>query len=123
MVERHLAHNHSFQVFIITQVDPPVWAKHLNNTYFIRAGVVPNDPADFTRNSYGQKTLNTVFNELHHDNIEMLRLVNVERGTNLWEILHFMNYDNLLLKVQQLHVAMYIGMVMVTDLQMHSLLV
>ena len=109
MVERHLAYNHSFQVFIISPEELPIWAKQINNTFSIKASLVPNDPADFSRNSYGQKTLNTLLKELRHNRIDILRLVNLEKGVNMWELLHFMNYDNILLNVQQLHVAMYIG--------------
>ena len=107
-VEKALASNYSFQVYIIAPDKVPQ-VQYTNSTYVVQTILVPNDYAAFSRNSYGQQTINTVMNNLGHTHINILRLSHTMNNVQLWEILHFMINDNLLLNVQQLHIAMYIG--------------
>ena len=60
LVERDLALNHSVDVVIITHDRVPSYLHHLNNTRIVHTVLVPNDPADFSRNLYGQQTINDV---------------------------------------------------------------
>lgn len=107
-MERMLAVNYSFQVYVATRDPVPQIFKSTNNTHVIETVIVPNDYADFSRNSYGQQTLNTLLKEKGHKHLDLLRLASTSSSVHLWEILHFMIYDNLLLDVKQLHIAMYI---------------
>ena len=81
----------------------------MNHTHAFKTDIVPNDPADFSRNSYGQQTANNFMLSLQHKHIDILKIEYTAEKAPLWEILHFMTLDNLLLKVHQLHIALYIG--------------
>ena len=108
-MERMLAVNYSFDVNIISHDPVSSGVRQTNNTHVIDTVLVPNDYADFSRNSYGQQTLNSVLKERGHTHIDLLRLASTSNNIQMWEILHFMTLDNLLLNVKQLHIAMYIG--------------
>lgn len=74
--------------------------------------VVANDPADFSRNSYSQRTLNDLLDSNGHSNnrIDLLRLVGADRDVvQMWELVHYLINDNVLRHVQQLHLMVYIG--------------
>jgi len=109
LVERELALNHSFEVLLITHEKIRASAAHVNNTHVIQTVLVPNDPADFSRNLYGQQTFNDLLRSLGHQQLDLLRLGSMANPQQMWELLHFMIEDNLLLNVQQLHITMYIG--------------
>lgn len=109
MVEKNLALNNSFEVFLINNVDVPYSVKHTNHTHIVKTVITANDPADFSRNSYGQQTVNTLLKSLGHTHIDLLRLENVADSVHMWELVHYMTADNLFLTVQELHLAMYIG--------------
>ena len=108
-VERHLALNHSFNVFIVSHAGLPPVVRYTNHTRTLQATIVPNDPADFSRNSFDQKTINTLFQEMNFGHIDLLRLANLAENVNMWELVHYMTADNLFLDVHQLHLAVYIG--------------
>ena len=108
-MERMLALNYSVQVYIITHDSVPYLVTQTNNTHVIDTVIVPNDYADFSRNSYGQTTLNSLMKDQGHTYIDLLRLASTSNNVQIWELLHFMISDNLLLNVKQLHIAMYIG--------------
>lgn len=107
-MEKSLASNYSFHVYVISPEKVPQ-VQYINNTHVVETFLVPNDYADFSRNSYGQQTINTVLTNLGHDHLAILRLANLPSNIQMWELLHFMIYDKLLLKVNQLQIAMYIG--------------
>lgn len=74
--------------------------------------VVANDPADFSRNSYSQRTLNDLLDSNSHTDyrIDLLRLVSADRNVvQMWELVHYLTNDNVLFHVQQLHLTVYIG--------------
>ena len=102
-----LALNFSYNVFIISDRITRPLLQFTNNTYVIATTITANDPADFSRNSYGQRTVNDVMKSLHHDRLDLLRVEG--SGSAMWEVLHHMINDNLLLHVKQLHVTMRIG--------------
>ena len=106
-IERMLALNFSYNVFIISDRITRPLLQLSNNTYVIATTVTANDPADFSRNSYGQRTINDVMKSLHHDRLDLLRFEG--SGSAMWEVLHHMINDNLLMHVKQLHVTMRIG--------------
>lgn len=107
-MEKALALNYSVKVYL---AGPEEHAnmEHMNNTQVIKTVITANDFADFSRNSYGQQTINNLMLWLGHDHIDILRIAHTVSSVQTWELLHFLIYDNLLLKVKQLHVAMYIG--------------
>ena len=108
-VERHLALNNSFNVLIVSHLPLPYAAQHTNHTRTLQATIVPNDPADFSRNSYHQETINTLLQDMNFGTIDLLRLANLADNVNMWEMVHYMAADNLFLDVRQLHLAVYIG--------------
>ncbi|ELT94541.1 hypothetical protein CAPTEDRAFT_205016 [Capitella teleta] len=105
-VERYLAANCSFTLLLVSA--PPQVFPAINRTHHLQINIVPNDPADYARNSYDQMTLNTLLQRYGIPNIDLLRMAQTANGVHMWELLHFMIRDNLLLHVQQFHVAMYI---------------
>ncbi len=107
--EKVLAQNYSFQVYIISHHDVPKRIQKLNNTHVMKAIVTPNDYADFSRNSYGQQTLNDIMHMLGHTHLNLLRIAETAGSVQAWELLHFMINDNLLLNVHHLQLTMYIG--------------
>ena len=107
--ERSMALNHSFHVYFVASKSLPANVRLVNNTHYIHTQLVPNDFADFSRNSYGQQTINDLMHTLGHKHIDILRLSGTASNVQMWELLHFMIYDNLLLNVEQLHISMYIG--------------
>ena len=108
-MERMLAVNYSFEINIVTHDPVPAYVRQTNNTHVIDTVLVPNDYADFSRNSYGQQTMNSVLKDQGHSHVDLLRLASTSNNVQIWEILHFMTQDNLLLNVKQLHLAVYIG--------------
>ena len=46
----------------------------LPNTTTYKAEVVPNDPADFGRNSYHMMTINSILNTLSHRHVDVLKV-------------------------------------------------
>ena len=104
-----LALNLSFQVYAISHRDLPFSLRDTNNTHVVKTTLVPNDYADFSRNSYGQQTINDLMLNLKHSKIDVLKLEAIKRDHEMWEMLHFMTNDNVLLNVDQLHIAVYIG--------------
>lgn len=108
-LEKYLAHNYSYQMIIITNFDQ---AEHefsgLNSTSVLKTFLVANDNHDFSRNSYGQMTFNTILDMYKHPQIDILKLDQPSQEVQLWEIIHFMNKDLALLHVKQLHIVISI---------------
>ena len=112
-MERDLAQNYSFDAYLISRDKLPHHISSVNNTHVINTVLVPNDPADVSRNLYGQKTINDIMRNLghlkHHRRIDLVKLASTVNPAHMWEVLHFMIEDNLLVNIRQLHIAMYIG--------------
>jgi len=137
-LERSLALNHSFEVYVVAR-HPHVarLLQHVNNTHVIRTSVVANDPADFARNSFAQRTLNDVLMEQGHRgaeqrNIDLLRIVGADadggstadlvyflvvdgvlknvRQLSTADLVYFLVVDGVLKNVRQLHLTVYIGL-------------
>lgn len=105
-VSRDLAANHSYTVYMVSHKPIPKDTAHFNNTHAIHSTIVPNDPADFSRNLYGQQTLNDLMSTLSHDRVSLLRLGSLGTHINMWEILHYAIQDHLLVGIQQLHLVL-----------------
>ena len=108
-IEKMLALNYSYNVFVISDRRVPDSVHHTNNTYVITTAITANDPADFSRNSYGQRTVNDVMKSLHHARLDIVRLESLGSDSSMWEVLHHMILDNVLVQVKQLHITMRIG--------------
>ena len=70
---------------------------------FYTSVIVPNDPADFARNSFDSQTLNAVMRHLHHENIHVLKFDTFVDSVQSFEVLRFLIDDSLLQSVQELH--------------------
>lgn len=108
--ERLLVKNLSFNLFLICH-KPVYYEGTLNHTFVIKTIVVPNDPSDFTRNSYETQTLNDIMLNLRHQHIDILKIEHVMDEINTHEILYYLVKDDLLRKVDQLHIALHIDKV------------
>ena len=80
-----------------------------NKTHTYKTSIVPNDPADFGRNSYQSSTLNSIFESLKHSSIDILKIETLVDRFHSHEVLYFMVKDGLLKKVRQLHFTIYVG--------------
>jgi len=112
-LERTLALNHSFEVNIVTSQSVPRSLQYVNNTHVIHTTIVANDPADFSRNSFVQRTLNDLLAAQEHGatKIDLLRLVGTDGdAVSMSDLVHFLVADNVLKHVQQLHLTVYIGL-------------
>jgi len=112
-LERTLALNHSFEVNIVTRHPVARSLQYVNNTHVIRTTIVANDPADFSRNSFSQRTLNDLLAAQGHGatRIDLLRLVSTDSDTvSMSDLVHFLVADGVLKHVQQLHLSVYIGL-------------
>ena len=108
-MEKTLALNYSFQVYIISHHETPTNVQQTNNTHAIKTVITPNDYADFSRNSYGQQTLNDLMTNLGHKHLNLLRIAETAGSVQMWELLHFMINDNILMNIHQLQLAITIG--------------
>lgn len=112
-LERTLALNHSFEAYVVTRQSVARSLRYVNNTHVIRTSIVANDPADFSRNSYVQRTLNDLLAAQGHSatSIDLLRLVGTDSDTvSMSDLVHFLVADGVLKHVQQLHLTLYIGL-------------
>lgn len=111
-LERTLALNHSFETYIVTRQSVARSLHYVNNTHVIRTTIVANDPADFSRNSFAQRTLNDLLAVQGHGaaSIDLLRLVGTDGDTvSMSDLVHFLVADGVLKNVNQLHLTVYIG--------------
>lgn len=110
-LERNLALNYSFSMFIVTRSLTSA-LRGVNGTHVVRTTIVANDPADYSRNSFIQRTLNDLLAAHGHDkvHIDLLRLIAPDDSSavQMWELVHFLIHDNVLRHVQQLHLMVYI---------------
>jgi len=111
-LERTLALNHSFETYIVTRQSVARSLRYVNNTHVVRTTIVANDPADFSRNSFAQRTLNDLLAVQGHGaaSIDLLRLVGTDSDTvSMSDLVHFLVADGVLKHVNQLHLTVYIG--------------
>ena len=111
-LERTLATNHSFEVVVVTRQPIPRSVHLTNGTRVLRTTIVANDPADFSRNSFAQRTLNDLLAAQGHSaaRIDLLRLVGADTdAVSMSDLVHFLVADGVLKHVRQLHLTVYIG--------------
>jgi len=116
-LERTLALNHTFEVNVVTPQPVARSLNYINNTHVIRTTIVANDPADFSRNSFAQRTLNDLLAAQGHSaaRIHLLRLVGTDSDiVSMSDVVHFLVADSVLKHVQQLHLSVYIGLCLLT---------
>ncbi|KAK6181765.1 hypothetical protein SNE40_009554 [Patella caerulea] len=99
-----LSRNLSFQQFIFLHKSVPPLLNKINGTHIYKTIIVPNDPADFGRNSFDTQTLNNVMDNLHHDKIDILKIESLFDMTESHELLFYLVKDKILSKVKQLHI-------------------
>ena len=79
------------------------------NTTIYHTAIVPNDPADFGRNSFDMQTVNSIMSLLHHRHVDILKLESLQDMAHSYEVLYFMVKDGILSRFHQLHIMMEIG--------------
>lgn len=112
-LERVLSQNFSYTVNVFHNEPLTLDFLHAtrNKTHTYKTSIVPNDPADFGRNSYQSSTLNSIFESLKHSSIDILKIESLPDHAHSHEVLYFMVKDHLLKKVRQLHLALYVDKV------------
>lgn len=110
-LERILSQNFSYTVYVFHNEPLTLDFIHAtrNKTHTYKTSIVPNDPADFGRNSYQSSTLNSIFESLKHSSIDILKIESLADRSHSHEVLYFVVKDGLLRKVRQLHLALYVG--------------
>ncbi|XP_041354593.1 uncharacterized protein LOC121372358 [Gigantopelta aegis] len=103
--EQVLAKNLSFQTYIFVHYSIPPALRTMNASHVYKTVIVPNDPADFGRNSFETQTLNNVIEKLNHQHIDLLKLESLLDLSNTHELLFYLIKDGLLSNVKQLHVV------------------
>jgi hypothetical protein len=88
-----------------------------NRTRVVKTIIVPNDPADFGRNSYETQTLNNVFELLKQPVVDILKIETLSDMKHSHELLQYIVKDHLLTSVRQLHLSLYIGKLKLSLLQ------
>ncbi|KAL5007364.1 hypothetical protein ScPMuIL_016170 [Solemya velum] len=110
-LERVLAQNFSFEVYIFTHKNIESSQIVPNNTHIYRLNVVPNDPSDFSRVSYETNTINNLLQMLKLQNLAILKIDQVFDMSHSHELLYFLIKDHLLSDVKQLHITIRIDKV------------
>ncbi|RUS72321.1 hypothetical protein EGW08_019913 [Elysia chlorotica] len=97
--------NLSTKLFVFCHDECPKDLMHVNpsKATFYKTVIVPNDPADFARNSFDSQTLNTVIKTLHHNIIHILKLDTFVEDVESSEVLRFLIDDSFIQSVQELH--------------------
>ena len=110
-LERILSQNFSYTIYVFHNEPLTLDFIHAtrNKTHSYKTSIVPNDPADFGRNSYQSSTLNSIFESLKHSSIDILKIESLVDRFHSHEVLYFMVKDGLLKKVRQFHFTLYIG--------------
>ena len=95
------------------------WLARWPNTTVERTVIVANDPADYARNAYDQRTINALWGAEGSDAapgssrgggaVDLLRLVGVGESVEMWEVLHYLVRDGLMERVRVLQLELYIG--------------
>lgn len=109
--EDAIARNTSCNVFVFSHEKPPsdFFLTKSNNTHFIRSAIVPNDPADFSRNSYETQTLNNALGILKHKTVDILKIEHVLDQRRSYELLYYLINDGVMKRVNQVYFSVLIG--------------
>ncbi|ESO93487.1 hypothetical protein LOTGIDRAFT_161590 [Lottia gigantea] len=102
--EEILARNFSFQQFVFLFKPASPLLKKINGTRSFKTIIVPNDPADFGRNSYDTQTLNNIMVNLKHDHLDILKIESLFDMSESHELLYYLVKDKILSKIKQLHI-------------------
>uniref|UniRef100_A0A2C9LBP9 Uncharacterized protein n=1 Tax=Biomphalaria glabrata TaxID=6526 RepID=A0A2C9LBP9_BIOGL len=76
-----------------------------SGTIVVKSVIVPNDPADFARNSYETQTLNSAMLNLKHTKIDVLKIDTLVESVTSYEFLKFLIEDGVLANVKELHIV------------------
>jgi len=110
-LEHLLVFNHSYELNVFDHRSSSCnfqgWIKNKTNVY--KTIIVPNDPADYGRNSYETQTLNSVFEGRRVEVVDVLKLDQLEDMAHSHELLYFMVKDRVLTRVRQLYITLHIG--------------
>lgn len=108
--EDAIARNTSCNVFVFSHEKPPsdFFLTKSNNTHFIRSAIVPNDPADFSRNSYETQTLNNALGILKHKTVDILKIEHVLDQRRSYELLYYLINDGVMKRVNQVYFSVLI---------------
>ncbi|XP_005106348.1 uncharacterized protein LOC101854600 [Aplysia californica] len=116
--ERMVADNLSHHLYIFSA--PVPYRNQLirisNTTSVFKVNIVPNDPADFARNSFDTQTLNSVMSTLKHGQIDVLKLDSNVEGVQSYDVLRFLVEDGILKKVKELHIVLKLDKVEEDDI-------
>lgn len=109
--EDAIARNTSCNVFVFSHEKPPsdFFMTKSNNTHFIRSAIVPNDPSDFSRNSYETQTLNNALGILKHKTVDILKIEHVLDQRRSYELLYYLINDGVMKRVNQVYFSVLIG--------------
>lgn len=120
-LEKLLALNFSYTVYIFHHQSINIdFSKSVKNrTKLIKTIIVPNDPADFGRNSYETQTLNNVFESLNNPVVDILKIEFLSDMSHSHELLRYIVKDHLLTSVRQLHMALHIGKYMLDEVSFY----
>lgn len=113
-MERILALNFSYNVLVLSHVSLPAdftSSSLKNKTRVIKTIIVPNDPADYGRNSYETQTLNNVFEMMGDSVIDILKMEALSDMSHAHEVMYFAVKDKLFANVRQLHFSIFIDKV------------
>ncbi|KAK3591605.1 hypothetical protein CHS0354_013788 [Potamilus streckersoni] len=111
--ERILAVNLSFHVYIFHHLPVPkdIIYSFGNRTYVLQTAIVPNEPADFGRNSYGTQTINNMMESQHHTTVDVLKIDLPFDTSRSHELFYYMIKDRVLQRVKELHLSIYVDKV------------
>lgn len=109
--EEAIARNISCNVYIFSHEKPPAdfFTTKSNHTHFIRSAIVPNDPADFSRNSYETQTMNNVLDILKHKTVDILKIEHVLDPSRSYDLLYYLMKDGIMKRVNQVYFSVLIG--------------
>ncbi|KAK7105135.1 hypothetical protein V1264_019737 [Littorina saxatilis] len=108
--EALISRNLSIRQLVFLHDAPSMTAHALQqlNTTVYHTVIVPNDPADFGRNSYDMQTVNSIMSKLGHRHVDILKLESFQDISHSYEVLYFMVKDGILSRFQQLHITLEI---------------
>lgn len=106
LLSRNLSVHQLIFLHELPSMTPPALLR-LNATIY-HTTIMPNDPADFGRNSFDMQTINSVMSKLGHRQVDILKLETVQDMANSYEVLYFMVKDGILARFHQLHIMMEI---------------
>ncbi|XP_061173841.1 uncharacterized protein LOC133182961 [Saccostrea echinata] len=108
--EEAIARNISCNVYIFSHEKPPLdfFMTKSNYTHFIRSAIVPNDPSDFSRNSYETQTLNNALAILKHKSVDILKIEHVLDPSRSYDLLYYLIKDGIMKKVSQVYFSVLI---------------